>query len=138
MKLFCAGLIEALDITLVVAVLVLEVGVESRDNSDHADGGPGSDDGVDAPLGSPALSLKDLGSGLLTVPGVILPANPGIFDGATSPPVEESHADCRFLLTARVSRAGVEALQNNPLQQRPFWLAIFFQLETGSQSSSPP
>ena len=83
MKLFCAGLIEALDITLVVAVLVLEVWIGSRDNSDHADGGPGGDDGVGVPLGSPpGLGLQNFGSDVLTLGSIVFPAQPWILQGA--------------------------------------------------------
>ena len=63
--------IQALDVALVVAVLVLEVGVVSRDDSDHVDGGPGGDDGVEVPLGSPALGLESLGRGVLPLAGVV-------------------------------------------------------------------
>ena len=107
---------KALDVAVVVALLVLQVWVvESRDQPDHVDGGPGGDDGVGAPLGSPALSRQDLSSGVLTGPGVILPANPRVVEGLIGPPVEESHAHGALLPAAGVSGARVEAGQQNPL-----------------------
>ena len=65
-----------------VAVQVLKVWIVARDNFDHVDGGPGGDDGVDAPLGSPpGLGLQNFGSDVLTVTSVIISANPRIFQG---------------------------------------------------------
>ena len=128
--------IQALDVALVVAVLVLEVGVVSRDDSDHVDGGPGGDDGVEVPLGSPALGLESLGRGVLTLAGVVLPANPGIFQGLTGPPVEQPHADGAVLLAGRVRTAGVETLQWHPLQTLELILAVFLQLGTVSEGAS--
>ena len=123
--------IQALDVALVVAVLVLEVGVVSRDDSDHVDGGPGGDDGVEVPLGSPALGLESLGRGVLTLAGVVLPANPGIFQGLTGPPVEQPHGDGAVLLAGRVRTAGVETLQWDLLQTLEFTLALQYLLLLG-------
>ena len=87
--------IQALDVALVVAVL--EVWVVALDNSDHVDGGPGGDDGLQVPLGSPVLTVEGFGRRVLTVHGVVLLENPRIFQGLTFPPVEQSHADAGFL-----------------------------------------
>ena len=72
--------LQALDVALMVAVHVLEVGVVARDNFDHAGGGPGGDDGVGVPLGSlPGLGLQNFGSDVLTVSSVVISTNPWIF-----------------------------------------------------------
>ena len=128
--------IQALDVALVVAVLMLEVWVVSLDNSEHADGGPGGDDGLQVPLGSPVLARQCFDRGVLTVHGVVLLVSPGIFQGPAGPPVEQSHADAGFLLAACVGMARVVAGRVNPPQSVNFSLAIFLKLWTGSQDFS--
>ena len=123
--------IQALDVAFVVGVL--EVWVVTRDNSEQVDGGPGGDDGVQVPLGSPVLARQCFDGGVLTVAGVVLQANPRIFQGVAGPPVEQSHADAGFLLAACVGVARVEALQGHLPLSREFTLAMFLELWTVNQ-----
>ena len=124
--------IQALDVAFVVGVL--EVWVVTRDNSEQVDGGPGGDDGVQVPLGSPVLARQCFARGVLTVPGVVLQANPRIFQGVAGPPVEQSHADAPgFLLAACVGVARVEALQGHLRLSMEFPLAIVLELWTVNQ-----